>query len=394
MRVRLLVTWPSNLLDNMAIPYGKQTIDDEDVSSVSDTLNSDFLTTGPKIEEFEKKFALYTGSKYAVAVSSGTAGLHLACLAAGLSEGDELITTPMTFAASSNCALYCGARPVFADINESGLINPEKIKDKVTIKSKIIIPVHYMGLPCDLKEIKEIADKNNLVVIEDACHALGATYENTKIGDCRYSDMAVFSFHPVKQITTGEGGMITTNSIELYNKLKMLRTHGITREQDKFHRKNEGSWYHEMQTLGFNYRITDFQCALGVSQLKKIGWFLKRRREIANRYNSYLNSISQLELIKSPQDRDNAYHLFVLKVKDATVRRNLFDFLKSKGILCQVHYIPVYWHPYYKSLGYKEGICPVAEDFYHRIISIPIYPSLKDEEQDYVTKAIKSFFIT
>lgn len=240
------------------IPYGRQTIDEDDIEAVAETLESDFLTTGPKVKEFEEKFASYVGAKYAVVASSGTAALHLACLAAGLQEGQELITSPMTFAASANCALYCGAKPVFCDINlENGLIDENLIEEKINPKTKIIIPVHYAGLPCEMEKIKEIANKHNIIVIEDACHALGAKYKNSKIGDCAHSDMAVFSFHPVKHITTGEGGMITTNSEELYKKLLLFRTHGITKDADRIDNKENGSWFYEMQELGYNYRITD-----------------------------------------------------------------------------------------------------------------------------------------
>ena len=269
----------------MIIPYGKQSIDKSDTKAVVDVLNSEFLTTGPKINEFEKSFARFVGAKYAIAVSNGTAALHQACLAAGLKNGDELITSPMTFAASANCALYCRAKPVFVDIKENGLIDENLIEEKITSRTKIIIPVHLGGLPCDLKRIKTIAKKHKLIVIEDACHALGSKYKNTKIGDCKYSDMAIFSFHPVKHITTGEGGMITTNSKILYEKLLLLRSHGITKDPTKFVNKCDDPWYCEMQDLGFNYRITDFQCALGISQLKKVKEFIKRRIEIAKTYD-------------------------------------------------------------------------------------------------------------
>ncbi|MFH0969680.1 MAG: UDP-4-amino-4,6-dideoxy-N-acetyl-beta-L-altrosamine transaminase [Patescibacteria group bacterium] len=373
--------------------YGKQSIDRYDIEAVIKTLKSDFLTTGPKVLEFEKKFAIYVGAKYAVAVSSGTAALHLACLAVGLKKGDEIITSPMTFAASANCALYCGAKPVFVDINvKNGLIEENLIEKKINSKTKIIIPVHYTGLPCEMEKIKEIAGKHNLIVIEDACHALGAEYKNTRIGDCTYSNMAVFSFHPVKHITTGEGGMITTNSEELYQKLLLFRTHGITKDSDKLSNKKEGSWFYEMQELGFNYRITDIQCALGISQLKKIKKFVKKRREIAKKYDKAFSKIGGIETIKETQGCKNAYHLYVIKVKNKEARLKLFNYLKENNIFCQVHYIPVYWHPYYQKLGYKKGICPKAESFYERIISLPIYPSLKNKELEKVIKIIKDFY--
>lgn len=376
----------------MTIPYGKQSIDKADIDVVAEILKSDFLTTGPKINEFEKKFAKFVNAKYGVAVSNGTAALHLACLAANLKEGEELITTPMTFVASANCALYCGAKPVFVDIKEeNGLIDEELIEKKITPKTKVILPVHLGGLPCNMKKIKTIAKKYKLIVIEDACHALGSKYLGTSIGDCAYSDMAVFSFHPVKHITTGEGGMITTNSKVLYEKLLLLRTHGITKNSTEFVNENEGPWYYEMQELGFNYRITDFQCALGISQLSRVETFINKRITIAKKYDKAFSKIEGVEIIKTPEDYKNAYHLYIVKVKDKETRLRLFNYLKEKDILCQVHYIPVYWHPYYERLGYKKGICPQAEKFYERIISIPIFPLLKREEQLGIIRAITNF---
>lgn len=376
----------------MKIPYGKQTIDKTDIRAVSKALSDDFLTTGPRIKKFEKKFANFVGAKYAVAVSNGTAALHLACLATDLKQGDELITSPMTFAASANCALYCDAKPVFVDIKKNGLIDEKLIEKKITSKTKIIIPVHYGGLPCNMKKIKEIANKHKLIIIEDACHALGSKYGKTKIGDCTYSDMTIFSLHPVKHITTGEGGIITTNSKKLYEKLLSLRNHGIVKNPSKLINKNEGPWYHEMQSLGFNYRITDFQCALGASQLKKVAVFIKKRIEIAKIYDDAFAKIKVVEVILPPKKLKNAYHLYIIKVKNKKVRLNLFNYLKKNNIFCQVHYIPVYWHPYYQKLGYKKGICPKTEEFYEKIISIPMYPGLKKTEQKKVIKTINNFY--
>lgn len=373
---------------NKSFPYGRQWIDDEDISEVVKVLKSDFLTTGPKIKELEKKFSDYVDSKYAVAVSSGTAALHLACLASGLKKNQEEITSPLTFAASANCALYCGATPIFVDINNNGLINEEKIMEKITKKTRVIIPVHYSGLPCDMEKIKKISEEHNLVVIEDACHAIGARYKNTMIGDCSYSNQTVFSFHPVKHITTGEGGIITTNSKDVYEKLVLLRNHGITKDLHKFVHTNDGPWYYEMQNLGFNYRITDFQCALGISQLTKINKFIQKRRQIARKYDAAFQGKKNLEIIKENKNTFNSYHLYPLRVKDKETRLRLYNFLKTKEIFCQVHYIPVYLHPYYKALGYNNRLCPLAENFYQREISLPIYPLMNDKDVEYVIQNI------
>ena len=375
------------------IPYGKQSINGKDKKAVLEVLDSNWLTTGPKVAEFEKQFAKFVDSKYAVAVSSGTAALHLACLAGGLKKGDELITSPMTFAASANCALYCGAKPVFIDIkNETGLIDEDLIEKKINKKTKIIIPVHYAGQSCQTKKIKEIADKNNLVVIEDACHALGATYNQKKVGSCKYSDMTVFSFHPVKHITTGEGGMITTNSKKLYEKLLSLRSHGMVRDEEKLINENDGPWYHEMQELGFNYRITDLQCALGISQLSRVDEFVSKRQKIAEKYLEAFSTMEEIECLDLAEKNTNSYHLFVIKTENEEIRKKLFEYLKNQNIFCQVHYIPVYRHPYYERLGYKKGLCLQVEKFYERIISIPIYPELKEKDQDKVIKTVKSFY--
>jgi len=377
------------------ISYARQSIDKADIKAVLKVLKSNFLTTGPEVNKFEKKLAEYVGSKYAIAVANGTAALHLACLATGLKKNQELITSPITFVASANCALYCGTKPIFVDINHQGLIAEDKIEKKITKQTKIIIPVHYSGLPCNLEKIKKIADKYKLIIIEDASHALGAKYKNTRIGDCKYSDMAVFSFHPVKHITSGEGGMITTNNKKLYEKLIILRTHGITKEEHRFKARNLnliGSWYYEMQELGYNYRLTDIQSALGLSQLRKIGKIIKKRRQIAKKYDNAFKKHKNIEVIYEKKGQFNSYHLYPIKVKDEKTRFKLFNYLKKKNILCQVHYIPVYWHPYYQNLGYKRGLCPKAEDFYKREISLPMYSSLRDKDIDYIIKCIKNFF--
>ena len=295
------------------IPYGRHYIDDEDIAEVIKVLKSDFITQGPKIKEFEDALCKYTGAKYAVAVSSGTAALHLACLASGIGRGDEVITSPITFVASANCVLYCGGIPLFVDIQNDTLnIDPEKIISKITNKTRAIIPVHFAGHPCDLEEIHSIAKKYRLFVIEDACHALGAEYRGTKIGSCQYSDMTVFSFHPVKSITTGEGGAILTNNETLYEKLLTLRTHGITKDKEKWKAREEGDWYYEMQYLGYNYRITDFQCALGISQLRKLDRFISRRREIARIYTERLSRVEGIILPVERQYVKYAWHLYTI----------------------------------------------------------------------------------
>jgi UDP-4-amino-4,6-dideoxy-N-acetyl-beta-L-altrosamine transaminase len=374
------------------IPYSKQSINEKDIHAVSEVLKSDYLTTGPKIKEFEDLFAKKVGSKYAIAVSNGTAALHLACITLNLKEGDEVICTPMTFVASINCVIYCGATPIFVDIDESGLMDASLIEDKITNKTKAIIPVHYSGINCDMLEIKRIADKYNLKIIEDACHALDSKYKNTKTGSCTYSDISIFSFHPVKHITTGEGGMITTNSEKTYKKLSLLRTHGITKNHDEFENKSEGSWYYEMQELGFNYRITDFQCALGINQLKRLNEFVKKRKEIAKKYDDAFKNNENIETLKFKKHKDNSYHLYVIKVKDKDARLKLFNYLKEKEVFCQVHYIPVHLQPYFKKkFGYKEGDLPQAEKFYERIISLPMYPDLEEEELIKIIKMVNDF---
>jgi len=370
----------------MYIPYGRQTIDEDDVQAVCEVLRSDYLTTGPKIAEFEKNVAEYVGAKYAAAVSSGTAALHVACLAAGIGESDEVITTPITFAASANCVLYCGGRPVFADIDPKTYnIDPEDIKSKITSKAKAIIPVHLTGQPCDLDAIHAVADEYNLIVIEDAAHALGAEYKGKKIGGL--SDMTVFSFHPVKHITTGEGGMVITNNEKLYERLKLFRTHGITREENLM-LNNEGGWYYEQLELGYNYRITDFQCALGISQMNKIDKFVKRRREIAAKYDDAFADIKGIITPYQAEECKNSYHLYMIQVTNLP-RIEAYDKLRAAGLGVNVHYIPVYKHPYYQKIGYANVCCPNAEALYSRLLSLPMYPSLTDDEIEYVINAVK-----
>lgn len=365
----------------MYIPYGRQTIDEKDIEAVINVLKSDFLTTGPKVEDFEQKVASYVGAKYAVAIANGTAALHAACFAAGIEKGDEVITTPITFAASSNCVFYCGGTPVFADINSKTYnIDPEDIERKITPRTKAIIPVHFTGQPCEMDEIHAIARKYNLLVIEDAAHALGAVYKGKRIGTL--SDMTTFSFHPVKHITTGEGGMIVTDNEVLYQRLKLFRTHGITREADMM-KKNDGPWYYEQLDLGYNYRITDFQCALGSSQMDKLPQFLRRRKEIAKGYDEAFAANPEIETPFQRKDVENAYHLYVIRVKNGQ-RREVFEQLREAGIGVNVHYIPVYQHPYYREHGYGDIYCKNAEEYYKECISLPIYPTLTEKEQQYV----------
>lgn len=377
------------------IPYAKHCIDQDDIKSVVSVLKSDWLTTGPKVDEFEKSFANYVGAKFAVAVSSGTAALHTAAFATGICKGDEVITTPMTFAASSNCVLYQDGRPVFADIDKKTYnIDPANIKRKVTKKTKAIIPVDYTGQPCDLDEIKDIADDKNLIVIEDASHAIGSKYKGKKIGSI--SDLSVFSFHPVKHITTGEGGIITTNSKELYEKLLLFRNHGITKNETDFVSPADGSWYYEQQSLGYNYRITDFQCALGLSQLKKIDKIIKRRKEIVTKYNEAFEKVDEIITPFQLKKCESSWHLYVIQLsleKLKINRKKVFNDLRKKNIGIQVHYIPVYYHPYYQRLGYNKGLCPNAEWLYERIISLPLYPKMTDSDVDNVINALKAIIL-
>jgi UDP-4-amino-4,6-dideoxy-N-acetyl-beta-L-altrosamine transaminase len=367
----------------MYIPYGTQSISEEDISAVEEVLRSDFLTTGPKVTEFEQKVAEYVGAKYAVAIANGTAALHAACFAAGVTEGDEVITTPMTFAASANCALYCKATPVFADIHpDTYNISPEEIEKKLTPRTKAVIPVHYTGQPCDMDAIMAIAKKHNLIVIEDAAHALGADYKGKKIGSI--ADMTTFSFHPVKHITTGEGGMIVTNDEKLYQRLVLFRSHGITRDETLLLHE-EGAWYYEQLGLGYNYRITDIQCALGVSQLRRLDDFVARRRELVERYQKAFQNVEGIVTPTLQEGCNSSWHLYVIQVQE---RRKVFDRLRRAGIGVNVHYIPVYKHPYYQRNGYQMVKCENAEKLYEHIISLPLYPDLTEEQQDYVIEKV------
>lgn len=372
------------------LSYGCQVVDEDDIEAVVSVLKGSYLTTGPSIKEFEEKVANYVGCKYAVAVSNGTAALHAACYSAGIKEGDEVITTPMTFAASANCVLYCGGKPVFADINpDTYNIDWKEIEKKITSKTKAIIVVDFTGQSVDLDKIKEIAEIYNLIIIEDAAHAIGTKYKGEMIGNI--SHMTEFSFHPVKTITTGEGGIITTNSKELYDRLILFRTHGITRDKEFLFNKYEGPWYYEQIDLGYNYRITDIQCALGISQLNKLDKFIKRRKELVKMYNEELGKIDGIVLQKEEDFSDTVKHLYIIKLeleKFRVGRKEIFEALQAENIGVNVHYSPVYLQPYYKKLGYKEGLCPNAEDLYKRMITLPLHVNMSDNDLKDVVLAI------
>lgn len=372
------------------LPYGCQWLDEDDISSVVDVLRSNYLTTGPKVAEFEKEFARYTEVKFAVAIANGTAALHAACYAAGITQGDEVITTPITFAASANSVLYCGGTPVFADIDPMTYnIDPKEIRMKITSRTKAIIPVHFTGQPCDMDEINKIAKEYNLIVIEDGAHALGADYKGKLVGGI--SDMTTFSFHPVKHITTGEGGMITTNDEKLYRKLLLFRSHGITREKALL-QCDQGPWYYEQLDLGYNYRMTDIQAALGISQLQKSAKFLERRREIAARYTEAF--ATENSLITPFQDNGchSSWHLYVIQLKLDHLsgdRKVFFEALVKENIGVNVHYIPVYQHPYYQENGYRNTTCKHSEEYYRRTISLPIFPKMTNHDVAEVVKSVK-----
>lgn len=372
------------------IPYGHQVIDEADIAAVVKVLRSDYLTTGPAVEQFEKKVSEYVGAKYAVAVTNGTAALHIACLAAGIGEGDEVITSPITFAASANCVLYCGGTPVFADIDlQTYNISPEEIEKKITGRTKAIIPVHFAGQPCDMDAIGSIAKKYGLMVIEDGAHALGASCHGKRIGT--FSDMTTFSFHPVKPITTGEGGMVVTDNEQLYRKLKLFRSHGIIREEnlmdESFPERGEG-WYYQQIELGYNYRMTDFQAALGTSQMNKLDAFLTRRREIAGRYDEAFAKRSGIKIPYVPDGMKSGWHLYVIRFLNGK-RREAYRQLQAAGIGVNVHYIPVYHHPYYRKLGYHQTYCPNAEKLYEQILTLPIHSGLTLEQQEQVIDCVQ-----
>jgi UDP-4-amino-4,6-dideoxy-N-acetyl-beta-L-altrosamine transaminase len=397
-------------MNNTIIPYGKQNITKEDIEVVIAALQSDYLTQGPRIKEFEDHFASYVGSKYAVAVSNGTAALHLCTLALGVKEGDKVITTPITFAASANCIRYCGGEVVFSDINpDTYLLDIDKVKTllenapKGTYKG--IIPVDFAGRAVDLEAYRKLADEYNLWIIEDACHAPGGYFTDSKVilqncGNGNYADLAIFSFHPVKHIACGEGGIITTNDEAIYKRLLSLRTHGITKNESEYrnsiefacgqesHSEQYPGWYMEMQTLGFNYRITDFQAALGTSQLQRAEEGLMKRRSIASIYNEAFNGLSFIKSQSGVID-GHAYHLYIIEVEN---RLGLYNYLRENKVFAQIHYIPCHLMPYYRQLGWKEGDFPNAESYYKGCISLPMYPTLTLNEQNFVINLIMKFF--
>ena len=371
------------------LPYGRQSVDDADVQAVVEVLRSDWLTTGPKVVEFEEAFAARVGAAHAVSFSSGTAGLHAAAFAAGLTAGDEAITTPMTFAATANCVLYQGATPVFADVSSDTLnLDPDQVAGKISGKTRALIAVDYAGHPADLNAIRKLADQHELTVIEDACHALGAEYDGRSIGSV--ADLTVFSFHPVKHITTGEGGMVTTNNSKFAETLRRFRNHGIS--SDARQRQSAGQWHYEMVLLGFNYRLPDIVCALGIEQLKKLDANLARRREIAARYTDAFREISGIIPPTVRPEVNPAWHLYPIRLdlkKLSADRGQIFRALRTENIGVNVHYIPVHLHPYYRDrFGYSGGEFPIAEDAYARLISLPMFHAMTDQDVSDVVHAV------
>lgn len=377
------------------IYYGHQHITEKDIQAVEKVLRSNYLTQGPVIESFEKKVANYCGAKYAVAVTNATSALHIACKAAGLGEGDVLWTSPITFTASANCGRYCGADVDFVDIDDKTYnMSVAELRHKLETavkKPKVVIPVHLAGQSCDMEAIKALADEYGFKIIEDASHATGADYKNTKVGSCRYSDMTVFSFHPVKIVTTGEGGIVLTNNKELYEKLKLYRSHGITRDSDLMTQEADGTWYYQQIELGFNYRMTDMQAALGCSQMDSLDEFVARRRYLVRRYNEKLKDLP----IRTPyqsEDTNPSWHIYIIRVDFTKVvlsKKEIFARMRDRGIALNLHYIPVHTQPYYRNLGFKKGDFPVSETYYEEAITLPLYYDLTDEQQDQIIQALK-----
>ncbi len=374
------------------IYYGRKWLDESDIESVVQTLRSSFITCGPKVDEAEHTLEDLLSVRHAVVVANGTAALHCACIAAGLKEGDEVITTSLTFAASANCAFYCGAKPVFADVDmDTYNIDPKSIEEHITERTRAVIAVDYTGQAVKNREIREICDRYGLIFIEDAAHAIGTLYDGRPVGSL--ADMTCFSFHPVKTVTSGEGGAITTNSDELYQKLVLVHTHGITHDEDLMEEaSHEGPWYYEQISLGYNYRITDFQAALLVSQLGKLEQFKKRRRDISAKYDESFKELPEIILQKEIPESDTCRHLYMIRLNEERLkcnRRQFYDALAEEGVQCQIHYVPVYWFPYYQHKGYKKGLCPNAERIYKGILSLPLYPRMSDQDVDDVIHAVK-----
>ena len=377
---------------NEKIYYGRQCIDEDDINAVTNVLRGPYITCGPKVAEAEKRLAEYVGAKHSVVCSNGTAALHCACIAAGIGPGDEVITTPITFAASANCALYCGAKPVFADIDPKTYnIDPESIRAHITPKTKAVVAVDFTGQAVRIKEIQKICDEFGLVFIEDAAHAIGTCYNGAHVGSL--ADMTCFSFHPVKTVTSGEGGAITTNNDDYYKKLMLAHAHGITRDESLMEdAPHEGIWYYEQISLGYNYRMTDFQSALLLSQLKKLERFKQRRQEIVCKYNEAFKDVPGIIVQKEIPESDTCRHLYIIRLdldKLTCTRRQFFDAMSAENVQCQIHYVPVYWFPHYKHLGYEKGLCPHAEEIYKGIMSIPLYPLMSDEDVDDTIHAVK-----
>ena len=370
-----------------SIPYGKQYIDEEDIAAVVEVLRSDLITTGPYAKRFEEGLAAKVGAKYVVVFSSGTAALHAAYYTAGLKPEEEVITSPITFVATANAALYLSGKPVFVDIaQDSFSIDISKIESAITQKTRIIAPVDMAGIPVDIDAIMRIAAEHNLVVVEDAAHALGATYKKRPVGSTAH--MTIFSFHPVKHITTGEGGAVATNDVAYYDKLLMFRSHGITRDPARFEEKDAGPWYQEMQLLGYNYRLTDIQCALGLSQLKKLEYFVSKRREIVFRYNEAFNNNAAVKIPPVTPNINPSWHLYVIRLQNGIDKNSIVNHLNSKGVGSQVHYIPVYRHPYYVKMNYIPADYPNAEVYYRQCLSIPLYPSMTEQQIEAVIESI------
>ncbi len=376
---------------NEKLYYGHQYIDEADVKAVSEVLMSDYLTCGPQITKLEEKLCELTGAKYAVACSNGTAALHIACQAAGVKTGDEVITTPITFAASANCALYCGAVPVFADINPYTYnIDPASVSDKITNKTKAVVAVDFTGQAAELNPLLQLTQEKKIVLIEDASHSIGTVYGGKKVGSI--ADMTTLSFHPVKTVTSGEGGAVLTNHKEYYEKLLLYRAHGITREEKLMEHESDGPWYYEQLELGMNYRLTDIQAALLSSQLDKLTKFGMRRKEIVARYDEAFSKIPEITIQQEIPESDTTRHLYILRIKPELLtidRRQFFDAMYAENICCNVHYIPVYFHPYYEKLGYPKGICPNAEKLYQEMMSLPLYYALTDQDVEDVIHAVK-----